>query len=136
MALSLPVGLAAFLVVTARAVVAFVDGPHETLYGFPLFWIKAGPTSLSVVVDVPAAAVDLALYVLATSAATAAALRVWPRVARSRATRLAAWLVAAVAIGACAIVLSPDAYAGGVTFDPAFRWANVERYTLYLGVPT
>jgi len=33
------------------------------------------------------------------------------------------------------VLLSSDADLGGVTFDPAFRWANVERYSVYFGVP-
>jgi hypothetical protein len=131
LSLGVPLGLAAFAVVTARAVVAFVDGPEEVLYGFPLFWVKAGATSLSAVVDAPAACVDLALYLVAA----AAAARLWPRAARARAVRAAAWVVAVGALAAFAVVISADPYAGRVTFDSAFRWANVEHYSVYFGLP-
>jgi hypothetical protein len=133
--LSAPLSLAAFLIVTARAVVAMVDGPAEMLYGFPLFWIKPGPTSLSVIIDVAAVIVDLVCYQLVIGLVTVVVVRRWPRLGSSVATRMGAWIICIVIVAGCVIVLAGDAGRGGVTFDSAFRWRNVQRYSLYFGVP-
>jgi hypothetical protein len=130
-----PLGVAAFLVVTARGVVGVVDGPDEALYGFPLFWVKAGPTSLSVIVDVAAAAVDVAVYVAAAWLLTAALGQTRAGATGSRAARFAAWGVGTAVTVACAVVLSSDAAAGGVTFGAGFEWGAVKRYSIYVGVP-
>jgi hypothetical protein len=133
--LSVPLGIVAFLMLTARALVSVVDGPDETLYGFPLFWIKAGPTSLSYAIDLPAAAIDLVVYVLVSSLIAVWVVRVGPKWLGGWAVRVSAWLVAVLAIGLCVLALSIDPFRGGVTFNPAFRWANIRRYSIYLGVP-
>jgi hypothetical protein len=133
--LSVPLGLAAFLVLTARAVVPMIDGPKESLYGFPLFWIKPGPTSLSVTVDTAAALVDVACYQALAFLGGLAIVRRWPRRATSYAARAVAWGLGVAVVVGCVLILSGDASGGGVTFDRAFRWGNVESYTVHVGVP-
>jgi len=132
--LSIPIGLAAFFIVTARAVVA-ADGPSEILYGFPLFWIKAGPTSLNVVIDIAAAGIDIVCYQILTGVIARAAVGKWPRVANSVATRIGSWLVGLAVVIACVVLLSFDPSRGGVTFNPAFRLKDIQKYTPYIGVP-
>lgn len=133
--LGIPIGIAAFLVLTARAVVAVVDGPDETLYGFPLFWIKSGPTSLSFAMDLPAAGADLAAYLLMASLIAIWVIRVGPPWIGGWVVRAAAWVVGAAVVAVCAVALSIDPFRGGVTFNPAFHWANIRSYSIYVGVP-
>ena len=60
----IPVALMAFCFLSARAHVSVVDGPDNTLYGFPLFWHWDGVNSLSVVILPAALLLDVVFYVV------------------------------------------------------------------------
>ena len=133
--LSILLGLAVFPVVMTQAVVAVMDGPNEKLYGFPLFWIKAGVNWLSFVIDVPAMAIDVVVYVLMALLALTWAARTWSHRIILRAIKLLLWIVGVEVLVYCAMMFPLDMYRGGVTFDKSYEWADIKGYSLYVGMP-
>src|SRR4051812_7857423 len=106
-------GLALFPFLTARAIVAFADGPTEKLYGFPLFWIKAGSTSLSVLIDVRAMVLNVAIYVLAAFLIVRWAVHLWPNRIGSQLAQGVAWITAVEILVLTILMFKFGAQAGG-----------------------
>jgi len=135
LAYSLPLALLTFCVVTIKVVANCIDGPAEVRFGFPLAWITPGPTSLSYKIDLPALGIDFGVYlgawVLLTQIALFQRVFLW----RPRLLSACLWVAAFGAAGFYIVMISPDWYAGGVTFDRLSECAEVIRHALHLGPP-
>lgn len=131
-----PLALLSFCLVTAKAVVICVDGPDESHFGFPFFWLMPGPTSLSWVVDVLALAIDFVIYLL-----------VWTLLSRTPIfTKLfswrpgflltSAWVLAVLVSVTFVLLLSiGEVFAGGVSFNRSYECPKTKQYSFVLGFP-
>jgi hypothetical protein len=127
---SIPLALALFVWVTARAKIAVVDGDSMNVYGFPFFWHRAnGAISLAREMNLYAMLADLLIYIgLAMAFAEVPGIR---RLFQSFPAWGAGvfWGVAIISI--FALLFS---FWGNVGFGKIRRPGKIQTYTIYVGV--
>lgn len=132
----LPLALLTFCLVTAKAVAACVDGPEESRFGFPFFWIMRGPTSLSWVVDATALIIDFAVYLSVWTLLSRTTLFVKLFSWRPRLLLACVWMLAAlISVGFILILSLGGVSPSGVSFNRSYECPKVKRYSLVLGFP-
>ena len=135
-AVVLPFTVLVFNLVTAKAIVACVDGPDEARFGFPLFWMKPGPTSLSREIDLAALLIDALAYFFICLLLWLLIEKLRPLAKRARLVSALLWAAALALLSFQILLLAVgDTYTARFGFNGSSACSVALKYAVSLSPP-
>lgn len=132
----IPLAILSFFLVSLEVSFQCFDGPGETRVGFPLGFITPSlVSSMEVIVDAPALAIDACVYLgvwlLLSGTSLFNRFSAW----HPRLVSICLWILAGLLLGFYVMMLSDLGHAGGVTFDAREDCTKVISYRIHVGPP-